>query len=418
MNNWKRNLWILWTTQVISLASFGFGLPFIPLYIQELEVLSPEKLKIMTTILAAAPAATMAIMAPIWGYLADKHGRKLMIMRAMFCAIFIITAMGFVSSVNQLIVLRLLQGLLTGTVTAAVAFVASNTPKKHLTEALGVITSATFIGYSLGPVIGGTFAKLYGYRMSFVSGGILMAIGAFLVLFLVKEDKSTLVTTKKGQHVSMVVKYKNILVPMIMIIMVMLFLLRISRSFFAPYLALFVQQWYPNTNDAAFVTGLLNGLIGLSTAFASMYMGKIASRFNKKKMVTALLSISLIIMLLITQYDHIYQSITPWLTSYTPFRIPSPLWIFTILYMMFFFIIGGVEPLLTSTAAMAVESSDRGALFGFQGLVGSLAWFVAPAIAGPVVYYYSIEHVLWVIPIVIFINVTLSILLRRKKYSV
>jgi len=403
MGKWKRNLWILWITQIISLASFGFGLPFIPLYIQQIEVMSPERLKLMTTILAAAPALTMGIMAPIWGYLADRFGRKLMIMRAMVCAIFIITAMGFVTSVNQLLLLRLMQGLFTGTVTAAVAFVASNTPKENLTYALGVITSSTFIGFSLGPVIGGAFAEVYGFSMSFVLGGGLMVIGAFLVLFLIKEDKSTLVSKKSEKHVSFFEKYKKVIMPTVVVVLFMLFFLRISRSLFAPYVALFVESKFPSSDGVAMTTGIVNGLVGISTAISSMIMGTLASKFNKMKMLQVLLFAGTIIMLLITRYTAIADRLD----------VTNDLWVFVVMYMIFFFIIGGVEPILTSTSALVVDSGDRGALFGLQGMVGSLAWFAAPALAGPIVFNYDVEKVLIVIPIVLFINLMLSAKLRR-----
>ncbi len=403
MDKWKRNLWILWITQIISLASFGFGLPFIPLYIQELEVMSPERLKLMTTILAAAPALTMGIMAPIWGYVADRFGRKLMIMRAMVFAVFIISAMGFVTSVNQLILLRLMQGLLTGTVTAAVAFVASNTPKEDLTYALGVITSSTFIGYSLGPVIGGAFAEVYGYSMSFVLGGGMMVIGAALVFFLIKEDKSTLVSKKSEKHVSFFEKYRKVIMPTVVVVLFMLFFLRISRSLFAPYVALFVESKFPSSDGVAMTTGIVNGLVGISTAISSMIMGTLASKFNKMKMLQVLLFAGTIIMLLITQYTVIADRLA----------VTNDLWVFVVMYMIFFFIVGGVEPILTSTSALVVESGDRGALFGLQGMMGSLAWFAAPAIAGPIAINYDVEKVLLVIPIVLFINLLLSTRLRR-----
>lgn len=403
MISWKRNLWILWVTQIISLASFGFGLPFIPLYMQELEVMTPDKLKLMTTIVAVAPALTMGIMAPIWGHLADRFGRKLMIMRAMTFAVFIIGGMGFVTSVNQLISLRLLQGIFTGTVTAAVAFVASNTPKEKLTYALGVITSSTFIGFSFGPFLGGIFAEAYGYRNSFYLGGLLMIIGALLVLLLVREDKSTLVKGKKEKHVGFIEKYKKVIVPTVVIVLFMLFFLRVSRSLFSPYVALFVESKFPSSDGVALTTGIVNGLVGISTAASSMIMGMLASKINKMKLLQFLLLSGSILMVMITQYSLIANV----------FGVNNDLWIFVVMYMMFFFIIGGVEPILTSTSAMIVDSGDRGALFGLQGMMGSLAWFIAPTIAGPVAIAYDIETVLIFIPIVLFVNFVLSFKLKK-----
>ena len=406
MEFWKKNLWILWVTQVISLMSFGFGLPFMPLYIQELEELTPEMVKLMSTILAATPAITMGIMAPIWGNLADRYGRKLMIVRAMACAVFIIGAMGFVTSVNQLIVLRLLQGLLTGTVTASAAFIGSNTPKKHLTEALGIISSSTFIGYAFGPMIGGVFAKFFGYRVSFILGGIIMAIGVMLVVVLIKEDKSTL-KDKHAPRVKMMKNYKKVLMPMIINALTMLFILRISRTIFSPYLALFVETRVA-PESVSLITGLLTGLVGISTAAASMNIGKLTNRFNKFTMLRILIVLGIVSMTALTQYKTISLALGF-----------NELLVFSIIYMLFFFVVGGIEPIISSTAAMAVEPSDRGALFGLQGMVGSMAWAVAPMIAGPIVYFQPVEKVLYVVPVVLLISfVVAGIFIKNQEHDI
>lgn len=404
MERWKKNLWTLWVTQIISLMSFGFGLPFLPLYVEQLEVMSPERLTLVVSLISASAAVTMGIMSPIWGYLADRLGRKLMIMRAMIFAIFIIGGMAFAQSANQLIILRFGQGLLTGTVTAALAFVASNTPTKHLTYALGVISSSTFIGYSFGPMLGGLFAKFFGYRMSFIFGAILMAIGALLVLFLVKEDKALLVKKVDGKHISIFKKYKKIMMPTVVTVLVMLFLLRVSRTLLTPYFSLFVKENLIHKDNASVVTGLFSGLIGISTATASIIVGKVAGRLNKNKLLRILLILAASVMLVAASYKHL----NVWLP------VHNPLWLFMPFYMLFYFFIGGIEPLLTSTSAETVDSEDRGALFGIQGMVGSMAWAVSPMMAVPVINRSSLDGLLYVIPLVVILNLLVSSKLRKK----
>lgn len=401
MDRWKKNLWILWVTQVISLMSFGFGLPFMLPYIKELGVLTESDQNLYVTILAAAPAITMGIMAPIWGNLADRFGRKLMILRAMFMAVLIIGAMGLVSNVNQLIVLRLMQGLFTGTVTAALTFIASNTPKEHMTYALGTISSSTFIGYSIGPMLGGTVARLFGIRTSFLIGSALMIVGALTVLFLIKEDKSTLMSKSKDK-ISQKDKYKNIFIPTIIIILFMLFFLRISRSMFAPYIANFLDRFIEDDGVLAQVTGIITGLVGFSTASASMIMGRVAQKLDKMKLMIIMLGLGVILMISILKYDEIANYL----------GIEQSLIVFFGIYMLFYFIIGGVEPIITSTSALQVEPSDRGALFGLQGMMGSMAWFAAPAIAAPIVINNPVEKVLFFVPIFLGINFILSVVLR------
>jgi len=382
--------------------SFGFGLPFMLPYMKTLGITDVSELNLYTTILAAAPAITMGIMAPIWGNLADRFGRKLMILRAMFMAVIILALMGMVQNVNQLIVLRLMQGLFTGTVTAALTFIASNTPSQHMTEALGTISSSTFIGYSIGPMLGGNVAALLGYRVSFLIGASMMLVGALAVLFLIKEDKSTLNRVKE-EKVTVREKYKNIIVPSIVIILFMLFFLRISRTMFAPYVANFLDPFIEDDGVLSQITGLVTGLVGISTASASMIMGRVASRVNKMRLMSVLLALGTLIMISINYYEDISGFI----------GIENNLIVFFGIYTIFYFIIGGVEPIITSTSALQVSASDRGALFGLQGMMGSLAWFAAPAIAGPIVVKLPVITLLKFVPIFLAINLVLSIILRK-----
>ncbi len=403
MELWKKNLWVLWCTQILSLASFGFGVPFIPLYIKELQTLTVEEVKLYATILAGAPAILMGIMAPIWGFLADKYGRKLMIMRAMIAGIILISLMGMVSSVNQLLFLRFLQGMFTGTVTASLAFVSANTPEKHLSYALGVISSSNFIGYSLGPALGGVCAEIYGYRMSFYIGGFVMFIGAMLVFFLVREDKSSL--QKKEAKISIASNYKNILTPIIFSVLAALLFLRITRSLFSPYMPLFIENKLASQDGVSFLTGIVNALVGLTTALASILIGKFATNHNKLKTIFVLLCCSLSFSLLLANYSSIASGIG--------ISGKNELAVFVALYILLFFSLGGVEPILTVIAAANVLPENRGALSGLHGMIGSIGWAISPVIAGTIVYGRSIELILYALPVMISLNLVLSFFLKR-----
>ncbi len=401
MELWKRNLRILWCTQVISLASFGFGVPFIPLYIRELEVLSPDEVKLYASMLMAAPAILMGVMAPIWGFLADKYGRKLMIMRAMIGAIFLITGMGLVHSVNQLLVLRIAQGFFTGTVTASMAFVSSNTPEKHLSYALGVISSSNLIGYSLGPALGGICAEVYGYRMSFFIGGFLMFIGTMLVLFFVKEDKSFI--KDRTERASLLGGYKKILTPIIIAVLISILCLRITRALFSPFMPLFIESKLASKDGVSLITGIVNAIISLTTALASIFIGKFVASHSKVKTMLGLFLFSLLFSILLMNYENIAEL----------FGISNTLIVFIVLYIFLYLNMGGINPILSTTAAQNVSADSRGALSGLQGMIGSIGWALAPLISGAIVYGRSVEYVLYALPVMMLINISLSLLLGR-----
>ncbi len=163
------------------------SMPFLPLYVQELGVRERAEVALWSGVLAGAAAITLAIMAPIWGALADRYGRKAMLVRSMLGGAGLIAAMGFVADVWQLLALRLLQGGLTGSQAAASAVVAAATPGRQVGFALGLVNTAVQVGNSIGPGIGGLVVGGLGFRGSFALGGLLLAIGGLVAVFWIDE---------------------------------------------------------------------------------------------------------------------------------------------------------------------------------------------------------------------------------------
>jgi DHA1 family multidrug resistance protein-like MFS transporter len=162
MENWKRNLYLIWVAELVAIAGFSVVMPFLPYYVQELGVTDLRHVELWSGVLFASQAVTMAIFAPIWGALADRHGRKLMIQRATFGGALVLTAMAFVHNVWQLALLRAIQGALTGTIPAAMTLVASSTPRDRAGYALGLLQMAIWAGASVGPLLGGAGSRPLG----------------------------------------------------------------------------------------------------------------------------------------------------------------------------------------------------------------------------------------------------------------
>ncbi len=388
-NRWKVNLWILWFTHLTVLMCFSLGFPFLPLYVQEIQPMSRETLTYYTSILSSVPAIAMGIMAPIWGYIADRYGRKLMLLRATGTAVILLTLMGFVTSVHQLIVLRALQGIFTGTITAVMAFVASDAPEEDLSFALSVITSATFIGWSIGPMMGSIFANNYGYRASFKIGGAIMFLSFLVVLFFVKEDKKKFKARRKEKRVPIIKAYRSVLNPTVIAVLSLLFLLRIVRTVFSPYFPIFVSDFFTESNEITKFTGFTDGIRSLFTAVSCYIIGIVSKKVNGAKLFGYLVFASIFVSSLFT-----IQAING-----NIFGAFEGILNFAIFYVLYFTIIGGSEPLITAIAAQNVDADNRGALFGLQGTVGSMAWFMGPVIGGPIAFYNGVQYVLIVIPI-------------------
>src|SRR5438552_13984871 len=184
---WERTAWIAATTQFFTLIGFRLGLPFLPMYIQSLGVTERAQVAIWSGVISGSAALTMAVLAPVWGVLADRFGRKPMLIRSMLGGAVVIAAMGFVGDVWQLLAVRLVQGAVTGSQAAAAALVAASTPAHQVGFALGLISTAVQVGNTIGPVIGGVTVGSLGFRGSFVLGGVLLLIGGLMAIFWVDE---------------------------------------------------------------------------------------------------------------------------------------------------------------------------------------------------------------------------------------
>lgn len=388
--NWKKTLAILWLGQVISLMSFGFGVPFLPFYIKTLGVTDPDMIKMYTGLLNVAPAITMAIAAPVWGRLSDKYGKKPMILRAMFSASILITLMGVVPNVHTLLALRIFQGLFTGTVAASQTFVASYAPKKELAFSLGILSSAQFLGYSIGPAIGGFTGDLLGFRVSFFIGGALMLSGALLTLFFLKEDSSLLRRNEKmGLAKMSLASSFRYFFSLVGIILFSIMLQRFLRSIFTPFMPLYLEEIHGSENIST-LAGIVGMFVSAATALAGLTLTRLADRMNKNKLIGILLIVSLGLAISVRVFANSFLS-------------------FVVLYTILFFFLGGIEPIMTSLSSERVDPSRRGSLFGIQAMLGSTGFMLSPLVGSFVSIKFGYKEILTVMIIAISINFIFNI---------
>ncbi|HEY8633604.1 MAG TPA: MFS transporter [Candidatus Dormibacteraeota bacterium] len=189
MVDWRRNLAALWFAEFTAIFGFSFAFPFLSIFItKNLGVPTGPDLDLWTAAAGSVSGLAMAIVSPIWGVLGDRLGRKPMLVRSMVGGALTVGLIYFVQTPEQLVVLRFLQGATSGTVAAATALVAVETPRNRVGWALGVVTSAVALGSAVGPVVGGFAAAAFGLRLVFLGGGILLLISTIPVFLIVRES--------------------------------------------------------------------------------------------------------------------------------------------------------------------------------------------------------------------------------------
>ena len=173
----------------MAIFGFSFAFPFLSIFIHhDLGVAQGRDLDLWTAATASVSGLAMAFASPVWGVLGDRYGRKPMLIRSMVGGALTVGLIYFAQTPTELLVLRFLQGATSGTVAAATALVAAETPRNRVGWALGVVTSAVALGGAIGPVVGGVAAAVFGLRLVFLGGGILLLLSTLPVLFVVRES--------------------------------------------------------------------------------------------------------------------------------------------------------------------------------------------------------------------------------------
>jgi DHA1 family multidrug resistance protein-like MFS transporter len=184
-NDWRRNVWALTLTVFISFVGFQFFSPFLPLYIRELGVTDPAKIALWAGAQAAVTPAMSGLLSPVFGRLADRFGRKIMLIRSLVGFVVIVAAMGLVTSVEQLFVARVVMGLFAGFTPMVMALATTSAPKDKVPAAIGMVQSAQLLSVAVGPAIGGYVASHFGIRYAFfaTAGLCALALVGLIVLF-------------------------------------------------------------------------------------------------------------------------------------------------------------------------------------------------------------------------------------------
>jgi DHA1 family multidrug resistance protein-like MFS transporter len=289
MLQWQRTLYTIWITEFLAIAGFAFVGPFIPYYIQDLGVSDPKQVALWAGLTQSSLSLTLAIMAPIWGVLADRHGRKVMVMRATFAGAVLMALMGFVANVQQIVLLRALQGVFTGTVAAATAMVAGIVPKQHSGAALGSLQTAIFLGSTLGPLAGGVMSDAFGYRPSFWVTGALLFLSGLLVLMFVREDFHPAhdVSASRRSDLRLAVRLVFASGGALIAVLAARILLRAGTQVITPTLPLFVQSLLPLESRVATVAGLVTGANAVGAAIGSPIIGRWGDRVGHRRLLIA-----------------------------------------------------------------------------------------------------------------------------------
>lgn len=338
------------------MIAFSFVFPFIPLYVRDLGVQDNAEAARWAGAIGAASAFTMAIAQPFWGSLADRYGRRIMVLRSIGAASIVLALMGLATHPWQLLVLRLVQGALTGTTAASNALVATTVPREKLGSSLGLMQVAMYGGVAVGPLLGGLIADHLGYRASCFAAGGLMLLSLGLVLGLVRETftPSPVATSDEGVLAG---SRQLLAVPGLLLIMGITFLIQYGNSAVSPVLALFISE-LAHTSNAASTAGVIMAGTGVVSAVAAVLVGRMGDRWGHRRVLP--------ICLLGAALTCLPQAFVTTPGELFGWRVGLGLFL------------GGLLPSANALLVGLVPAGRRGSAFGLGGTALSLANAVGP----------------------------------------
>lgn len=359
LETWEKNLYAVWLSQFLALMGANLVFPFIPFFVQDLGIESKSDAALWSGVLATATGLMLFVSSPLWGSLADRFGRKNMLLRAYAGAFVTITLQAAVQNVWQLLILRGLQGAFVGTIPAATALVAGGTPQKRLAYALGLVQMAVFTSQTVGPVIGGVMAEAVGFRLTFALGGIIYVISFFVCLFFVKEDfkrpEPGAARTSYAENLRSVMR-----VPSMLLLITVMFLVSSAAVFIRPVVPLVVEGFTDASPETK--SGLVFAAVAATSAAAAVLCGRLAGRFGyKRTLVFATAGAGL-------AYAPVF-----WANSLLPLM----------LLMAFVGIFSGAMiPMVNAIIGAKAPAGKQGSAFGLVGSAQAMSFAVAPLLGG------------------------------------
>jgi DHA1 family multidrug resistance protein-like MFS transporter len=376
VSRWRSTLIASWLAQICSTVGFGMAIPFLPPFIRELGIKDESAVLVWAGWLSTAAGFVMAITAPMWGSLADRYGRKLMVMRSMFGSVLVIGAMAYVQDVHQLLALRMLQGLLSGTVAASVALVSSVVPTRRAGFALGLMHTATYIGHSFGPFIGGLMAYNYGLRLPFSGAAIALLVGGVLTAVFVHEDfDPDEMANGNGEACTLV---QMVRLRGFVTMAGLLFGVMFAGSFVAPILPLYIEQLSGgDPAGATKLTGYIMGLSGVAAAISATILGRMGDRLGYGRVLGACT--------LLTGLTLLPQAFVQ-----TPMQL-------LICRLLSSFAGAGTIPATNALIRHIVPRHACGKAFGLTQTLSCLGWGIGPLVGGTLAAHFGMATSFFVV---------------------
>ncbi|MBM7234468.1 multidrug efflux MFS transporter [Enterobacter roggenkampii] len=395
MESWKVNLISVWFGCFFTGLAISQILPFLPLYVSQLGVTSHEALSMWSGLTFSVTFLVSAIVSPMWGSLADRKGRKLMLLRASLGMAIAILLQAFATNVWQLFFLRGVMGLTSGYIPNAMALVASQVPRERSGWALSTLSTAQISGVIGGPLLGGFLADHVGLRAVFIITAVLLVVSFLVTLFLIKEGGRPVISKSErlsGKAVFASLPYPGLMISLFVTTMV----IQLCNGSVGPILALFIKSMEPESTNIAFLSGMIAAVPGVSALISAPRLGKLGDRIGTARILMATLIFAVVLFFAMS-------------------FVTSPLQL-GVLRFLLGFADGAMLPAVQTLLVKYSSDQVTGRIFGYNQSFMYLGNVAGPLIGASVSAMAGFRWVFAATAIVVLINIIqLAIALRRRR---
>lgn len=281
---WRRNLVVCVFGSFTTLVSLSMLLPFLPLYVQQLGVTSSAAVIQWSGVAFSATFLGTAVTAPLWGHLADRYGRKPMLVRAAIGMAVVMSLIGMAHNVAELVVLRLIAGLIGGYASASIVMIGTQAPRERSGWALGVLSTGALTGNLVGPLVGGFLPAWVGIRGTFFVGGALIAVAAAATILLVREDFDRVSDSKPrtAAHEPASVPAQRAFIAILLVTAMMVLLANMSIE---PIITVYISQLGVSGDHLARTAGIVMAASAFGSMLTAARLGALADRVGSGKVI-------------------------------------------------------------------------------------------------------------------------------------
>lgn len=356
---WRRNLAVCLVGSFTTIVAMTLLLPFLPIYVEELGVSDHAAIAQWSGIAYGATFFAAALVAPLWGRLADRYGRKAMLVRASLGMAVAMSLIGMAENVWELVGLRLFAGLAGGYASGSTILVATQTPKNRSGWALGMLSTGIMAGNLVGPLVGGVLPPLIGIRNTFWLAGGVIFVTFLATVFLVREDRRPGRVKRPGASAGWAA------VPDKRPVLAMLatgLLLMLANMSIEPIITLYVAQLVEEPSRVTMVAGIVMSAAALGSILSAARLGRLADRVGHWNVIVGALAISALLLI--------------------PQAFVTEGWQLMILRFLMGLALGGLLPSVTSVIRHNVPDHAAGGILGYSISAQYAGQVVGPLLGG------------------------------------